>query len=259
MSSSVGASSGLNPALLSQLLQRAEGGTSTETASSTTASASQSSDSTAFSADALLKAFDTDGDGKLSKSEIQTGFQKLSQDMQAVLLQQQGSAGTSDYGAPPPPPGDGIDGKTLATAFSSLDTDGDGVISESEFKAGLGNGSGQSGSSQSDTTTIDAAELLTSLLQSLRDSSSASLFNSFDSNGDGSINQSEFTAGISSASDSTASTSTTSSSSAAASATSSTGASSSTGSTLFSALDSNGDDSISSDEWTKLLKDLQAQ
>ena len=253
MSSSVGASSGLNLQLLNQLLQRAEGGAGTE------ATASSGTDAGSFTsqADQLFTALDSDGDGKLSKAEIQTGFQKLSGSMQAVLLQQQGSTADSDVGA-----ATATDSTGAATAFNSLDTDGDGAISESEFAAGFGADSSQAGKSgQDSTTTIDAAELLTSLLQSLRASSSAALFKSFDSNGDGSVSQSEFTAGLSAASESSAGAGSTASditASTTSPASTSSTSTSSTGSTLFSALDSNDDGSISSDEWSKLLKDLQA-
>lgn len=104
MSSSVGNSSLLNLALLNQLLQRA-GVETTDTGTAAAAGNTQESGGTSFSsqADALLNALDADGDGKLSKSELQTGFQKLSQDMRSLLIDQQdigsgnsATAGTQD-------------------------------------------------------------------------------------------------------------------------------------------------------------------
>jgi Ca2+-binding EF-hand superfamily protein len=127
MSSSVGNSSLVNLALLNQLLQRANGETTDTNATADSQATDESGSSTSFSsqADALINALDTDGDGKLSKAELQTGFQKLSQDMRSFLIGQQNI-------------GDNAGADSLAaSAVSSLDSDGDGELSESELETAL--------------------------------------------------------------------------------------------------------------------------
>jgi len=125
MSSSVSNSSLLNLALLNQLLQKAGAETTDASGASDSQTPQDSVGGTSFStqADALINALDTDGDGKLSKAELQTGFQKMSQDMRSFLIGQQNIG--SDNGA-----------ESLAdTTVSSLDTDGDGALSQSELEA----------------------------------------------------------------------------------------------------------------------------
>jgi len=125
MSSSVGNSSLLNLALLNQLLQKA-GAETTDAAGTADSQATQDSGggmSFSTQADALINALDADGDGKLSKSELQSGFQKLSQDMRSFLIGQQNIGG------------DGSAESLANTTASSLDTDGDGTLSQSELEA----------------------------------------------------------------------------------------------------------------------------
>ncbi|HWT98377.1 MAG TPA: EF-hand domain-containing protein [Terriglobales bacterium] len=144
MSSSVGNSSLLNLALLNQLLQKAGAETTDAGGASDSQATQDSSSGMSFStqADALINALDTDGDGKLSKAELQTGFQKLSQDMRSFLIGQQNIG--SDGGA-----------ESLAdTTVSSLDTDGDGTLSQSELEAAFSS----TGTTQgSDTTSVSNA------------------------------------------------------------------------------------------------------
>jgi len=155
MSSSVANSSLLNLALLNQLLQKA-GAETTDAGGAGDSQATQDSGggmSFSSQADALISALDTDGDGKLSKAELQTGFQKLSQDMRSFLIGQQNIG--SDSGA-----------ESLAdTTVSSLDTDGDGALSQSELEAAFSS----SGSAQGGDTT----QLVDRLLQAAGGASTA--------------------------------------------------------------------------------------
>jgi Ca2+-binding EF-hand superfamily protein len=270
MSSSIGGSAALNLALLNQLLQRVGAadqdttdGTETVDASSAgQAVASQATgDSSSFTAqtDALFNALDGDGDGKLSKSELRTGFQTLSQDMRSFFLSQQDVAGGSATG-------DGATGEAGAAAtsaatgaafatFGSLDSNGDGSISKSEFEAGLSASTSATSGAGDSLQNMNAGQLLERLLQAAGGTAAGSLFNTLDSNGDGSISQSEFVTGLSATPASTATTSATSDSDA-----SSTGsADGNTIANLLDKIDSNGNDSISSEDWTKLLQDLQSR
>ena len=147
MSSSVGNSSLLNLALLNQLLQKA-GAETTDAAGTAVSPATQDSGggmSFSTQADALINALDADGDGKLSKSELQTGFQKLSQDMRSFLIGQQNISG------------DGSAESLANTTVSSLDTDGDGTLSQSELEAAFASTGTSEGS--------DTTQLVDQLLQ----------------------------------------------------------------------------------------------
>jgi len=266
MSSSIGGSSALNLALLNQLLQRVGAadqdttdGTQAADANSagqTTAGQATSDESSSFTAqtDALFNALDSDGDGKLSKSELRSGFQTLSQDMRSFLLSQQDVAGDSATGEAGAAAASAATGAAFET-FGSLDSNGDGSISKSEFEAGLSTSTAATNGAGDSLQDMNAGQLLERLLKAAGGTAAGSLFNTLDSNGGGGISQSELAAGLPTTSASTVSTSASSDSD-----TSSTGpADGNTVANLLDKIDSNGNDSISSEDWTKLLQDLQSR
>jgi Ca2+-binding EF-hand superfamily protein len=115
-----------------------------------------------------------------------------------ALLQSQG-------GGPPPPPPEPTDEQAAAIGasiqsqnsklFSALDSDGSGVLSASELKAGMDALRGGSSSSGSSSSSSDAAAA-TFGAQLQQDD--PSLFASLDSDGDGTLSADELTAGLTS-------------------------------------------------------------
>lgn len=107
----------------------------------------------------LFESFDSDSDGKLTQDELETGFQKLSDQMRATLIQQQ------EASRPQPPSPEEL--------FAKLDSNSDGGVDEAEFIAGApqdGRGPGES-------------EL-------------KEMFASFDTDGDGSLTSEELDTGF---------------------------------------------------------------
>lgn len=160
MSSSVGNSSLVNLALLNQLVQRASGETTDTGTTTDSQSTEESGNAMSFStqADALINALDTDGDGKLSKAELQTGFQKLSQDMRSFLIGQQsiGSDASSDS----------LAGSTL----SSLDSDGDGELSQSELESAFASVGTTASSASPTSSALGTNETWDSWMQQMQSS-----------------------------------------------------------------------------------------
>jgi hypothetical protein len=110
----------------------------------------------------LTQGLDSDGDGDQSQTtsaSVGSGGTKPPFDpgMLANLISLQGQPSSSTNGQPP------------TNLFSTLDSNGDSQISQSEFESGLG-------ADGVDTSSADA------------------MFNSFDTNGDGSVSQSELIA-----------------------------------------------------------------
>lgn len=107
----------------------------------------------------LFSAIDADGDGKISRTEATTAFDKLSNAMQSQLLGVQEQSGASSPGQ----------------MFASADTDGSGGLSFDEFKASFDSNLPSGATAPSDD------QLKT-------------MFDKLDANGDGSVSQSEMKA-----------------------------------------------------------------
>jgi Ca2+-binding EF-hand superfamily protein len=167
---------------------------------------------TSGAADPLQQAFssiDTNGDGAISQSELETTIQNAGgtasqADSVYSALGGSDSAGISESqfasaaqaGGPPPggPPPGGAHGHhrhgssdSLSDAstkvFNALDANKDGTVSADELAAGLAGTTGKSSGSStvSDTSSSTAA-------------TSSDILSSIDSNGDGSVSQAELTA-----------------------------------------------------------------
>jgi Ca2+-binding EF-hand superfamily protein len=120
---------------------------------------------------------DTDGNGKVSKSEFET------------MLSKTGSTSSSSTSS-------ASDISTLDDMFSQIDTDGDGSISQSEDETWwqkISQG-GQQGPPPADSTSASSL----SSISSSASSSLMDLFSTVDSNGDGTISDAEEQAYISS-------------------------------------------------------------
>jgi Ca2+-binding EF-hand superfamily protein len=139
----------------------------------------------------LMTKLDADGDGSISKSELETVLRSVSSgssdDATAAadaLFDKLDADGSGAVGGdevaqalgprgrhgPPPPPPSGGDSASGDDAFSSLDANGDGVISKAEFEAASGQNGAQGGVGGN---TDDAAASLLAALRSARGQQSA--------------------------------------------------------------------------------------
>lgn len=105
--------------------------------------------------EAKFNEIDTDGDGQVNETEHKAFTQKMSDQMQSMLISMQGSGGFGGMG------GGGMD---ITELFKSSDADGNGSVSKSEMKSSSG---------------IDNDEQLDAL------------FSMIDGDGDGEISQTE--------------------------------------------------------------------
>lgn len=132
-------------------------------------------------ADDIMSALDSNKDGSISKNESDAVVDKAGQQRRA-----QGPP-------PPPPPSDSSSsssGKSRSTAiFDDLDTNKDGTVSASELLAALSN----SDDSSSESSSSDSAS---SSSASVDSSSVKMLFDAMDTNQDGSVSKSELEAAL---------------------------------------------------------------
>jgi hypothetical protein len=110
-------------------------------------------------ADALFAVPHNDADGKPSKAELRTGFQKLSQNVKSVLLDQQNSVDDARVTAQ--------ERSTETTTAPAADATAD--------------------------TSIDAIQLLESLVQALQGSSATAISNTLDKDSGGNVGNSSVT------------------------------------------------------------------
>jgi Ca2+-binding EF-hand superfamily protein len=163
-------SGGLSASELQSFVDRMSNDTRGALLSAQETNGSSATATTATSADDLLTAMDTDGDGSVSGSELDDYMR----------------ANRPAGGPPPPPPPDDIAATDrtdpLTEMFSTIDADGSGSISQSElsdFLASLKSDATTSTSSTEDTTTTTSTD------------DPATRFATLDTDGDGSISQSE--------------------------------------------------------------------
>ncbi len=109
----------------------------------------------------LFASFDSDSDGKLTQDELETGFQKLSDQMRATLISHQessspkrpspeeffakldtnsdGGIDESEFIDGAPKNGHGPSEAELKEKFAAFDTDGDGSLTADELETGFKN------------------------------------------------------------------------------------------------------------------------
>jgi Ca2+-binding EF-hand superfamily protein len=110
------------------------------------------------SADAIMKALDGNGDGKVTKEEMSTGLQKLADQLDSQFNSMRARGGHGGHGDAPRPPADSAglskdeitaraeklastnskaaaDLTSLASSFDQADTDGNGKVSFQESQA----------------------------------------------------------------------------------------------------------------------------
>ena len=140
----------------------------TSTSSTTTAStsgtgltASSTNTSSSFSADQVLSALDTNGDGKVTKDEMSSNLKKMAAELDSQFnAMRMAQAGGQAGGMPPPPPRD-----------SDRDGDNDAGMSKDQL------------TQVASTTTDSKLAALTSKM--------ASNFDAADTNGDGKVSRTE--------------------------------------------------------------------
>jgi len=108
-----------------------------------------------ITADQMLSIFDLNQDGVITQTE-QTEASPTWEEHMADLME---SAGMSPMGPPPPPPDAASKMSELVDQiFAAMDTDGDGVISKTEYETAMEQLEGQSDSTSTSSTTTSTTE-----------------------------------------------------------------------------------------------------
>nr|WP_298687302.1 EF-hand domain-containing protein [uncultured Dongia sp.] len=168
MISSTYGTAGPSSAALSQMRQQLftkldadeDGGISeTEFVTGATSGSATAGSGTEALAKELFSSFDNDSDGKLTQDELESGFQKLSDQMRATLIEQQqaarpqqpspedmlakldsnadGGVDEAEFIAAAPQDGRGPSETELKELFASFDADEDGSLTADELQAGF--------------------------------------------------------------------------------------------------------------------------
>ncbi|TBW40874.1 hypothetical protein EYW49_01605 [Siculibacillus lacustris] len=233
--------------------------TGADKAGATATSSATSSTSSTDPLQALFGTIDSDSSGGVSSTELQSFVDSFSSATRSALLGVQEN-GTSSTSSTTSTASSSSTSSSTASAFATIDSDGDGTISQSELSSFMQASmpppppppDGSSGSS--DTTTSSGSSSSTSSTTTGSTTSSTSttgsdpasrLMAALDTNGDGSVSQSELEAALNGSTSSTSSSTTTSSTSS---------SSTSSASDLFSAMDTDGDGSVSQTELASYMK-----
>jgi Ca2+-binding EF-hand superfamily protein len=111
------------------------------------------------SADEMMSIFDLNGDGSITQAE-QTEASPAWEQHMASLMEE---SGMRPMGPPPPPPDQSSEMSDLMDQiFSAMDTDGDGVISKTEYEAAMEQLGGQSDSTTASSSESDSSTSTTS-------------------------------------------------------------------------------------------------
>ncbi len=121
----IGSSSSANTAQLSKLFTKLDTNND-KSVSKNEFVAGKPSDATDDQASSMFDSLDSSKSGSLSESGMQTAFQQMATVMQSVLIQAQSDSSSTQQDGPP----------DASEMFSSLDADGDGSVTRSEFLAG---------------------------------------------------------------------------------------------------------------------------
>lgn len=167
--------------------------------------AGKPSDVTDDQASSMFDSLDSSKSGSLSESGMQTAFQQMATLMQSVLIQAQSDSSSTQQDGPP----------DSSEMFSSLDTDGDGSVTRSEFLAGKPDDisdeqagaffdkiAGKNGDSLTQAQFTEGMKSMAPPSHGPQSASgggsppdSSEMFSSLDADGDGSVSRAEFLAG----------------------------------------------------------------
>lgn len=137
----------MRPQMFKRMDQDGDGVIS-KTECETAANAMSQKTGLSITAEEMMSIFDLDKDGVITKSEQTEASQGWEKHMAGLMEE----AGIRPKGPPPPPETSSELSKLVEEIFAAVDTDGDGVISKTEYEAAmeqLGN--------QSDSTTASSA------------------------------------------------------------------------------------------------------
>lgn len=129
-------------------------GVISQTESQTAADTMSQETGLSITADQMMSIFDLDQDGVITQAEQTQASPTWEEHMKNLM----DAAGMSAMGPPPPPPDAASELSDLVDKIlAAVDTDGDGVISKSEYETALEQLEGQSGSTTASSTTTGSS------------------------------------------------------------------------------------------------------